>query len=111
MSLFRRNKEDDKAQATPMPQAPAAKKAADDDEAGGGIRKWLIDSYNGLYRILLQPNMPSWGTVFVLIVGIIIGMFWAYVIVPIQWAGGNPNRLNQKRLTFDTSSESQAGKR
>ena len=95
MSLFRRNKEDDKAQATPMPQAPAAKNAADDDEAGGGIRQWLIDSYNGIYRILLQPNMPSWSTVFVLIIGMIIGMFWAYLVVPIQWAGGNPNRLNQ----------------
>jgi len=95
MSLFRRNKEDDKAQATPMPQAPAAKPPADDEESGGGIRQWLIDSYNGIYKILLEPNMPSWGTVFVLIIGMIIGMFWAYVIVPIQWAGGNPNRLNQ----------------
>ncbi|MCA9895831.1 MAG: hypothetical protein KC615_22760 [Anaerolineae bacterium] len=96
MSLFRRNKEDDRAQATPMPKAQAEPtKPTSQSESGGGIRQWLIDSYNGLYKVLLEPNMPKWSTTFVLIIGIIIGMFWAYLVVPIQWAGGNPNRLNQ----------------
>ncbi|QPC80849.1 hypothetical protein G4Y79_14150 [Phototrophicus methaneseepsis] len=78
----------------PETRSQAAPKS-NSNSSGGGIRQWLIDSYNGIYRILLKPNMPAWSTVFVLIVGLIIGMFWAYIVAPVQWAGGNPNRLNQ----------------
>jgi len=98
MSFLRRNQDKDTAQATPMPQQPPPKPVANTDEGGNiftRFRDWLVGTYNGVVRVVLGPSLPSRGTIFALILGMIIGMFWAYLVRPVQWAGGNPNRLNQ----------------
>jgi len=38
------------------------------------FRQYLIDSYNGLYKVVLQPSMPSRGTIILLVVGLLLGM-------------------------------------
>ena len=73
MSFLRRNKNSDSA--PPPPAEPAlqvnttqvtpasgdAKKAKAPASRNpiAGIRQWIIDSYNGLYKIVLQPSMPT----------------------------------------------------
>jgi hypothetical protein len=108
MSFLRRNKNatGDKDHTSPTPTqptpAPAAQPSAQGDgdkkqekSSGGGIRQWLIDSYNGLYKIVLEPSMPTRATVLLVIVGLVIGLLWAYAIQPTVFTGANPNRLNQ----------------
>jgi len=56
---------------------------------------YIADSYNGLYKIVIEPSMPTKQTVILLVVGLIIGLIWGYLISPAEFAGGNPNRLNQ----------------
>lgn len=92
MSFLRRNNANDKQQAVPAPEQPAAPPAQSSGGGGGGIRQWLVDSYNGLYRILLKPNMPTWQSVVLLIIGIVIGVAWGYTTV--EFTGANPSRLN-----------------
>lgn len=100
MSLLRRKK-DENTQATPAPAAaPSAKqgKAANQAPRESAIKravKWLQDSYNGLYKVVLEPSMPAWATTFALVIGVAIGLFWAYSVNPVVFNGANPNRLNQ----------------
>ncbi len=91
MSLLRRNKSDSKEQAVPASTDTPKKEA----KSGGGLRQWLVDSYNGLYKIVLEPSMPSKGSVILLVVGLLIGLLWAYSVSPVVFTGANPNRLNQ----------------
>jgi hypothetical protein len=91
MSLLRRNKSDAKSQAVPAPEA----KEAPAKKQGFSLRQWLVDSYNGLYKVVLEPSMPSRGSVLLLAVGLIIGLVWAYAVSPVVFTGANPNRLNQ----------------
>lgn len=91
MNLGRRNK----------PAAPQAVPAAASTAAPPSARrqnpivKYLSDSYNGIYKILLEPNMPTKSTVALLVVGLLIGLLWGYGLAPIEFAGANPHRLNQ----------------
>lgn len=61
----------------------------------GKIRQYLIDSYRGLYKIVIEPSMPTKQTVILLIVGLLIGMAWAYVLAPVVYYDGTPNELRQ----------------
>lgn len=79
----------------PPPETSKAK-----NEAGGGgffsrIRESAIDNYNGLYRIVLKPRMPEGILYGIGIIAVLFGIFWAYVVAPVDWTGGNPNRLNE----------------
>lgn len=71
------------------------------------IRQWLIDSYNGLYKIVLEPYMPRRTTIITLAVGIIIGLIWAYGIAPTVFYDSDPRTLDQSwqdewvRLIYD----------
>ncbi|MCU0510988.1 MAG: hypothetical protein MUE40_00285 [Anaerolineae bacterium] len=101
MSLLRRNKAEKNSGEQAVPAdgavpAPAEKKTA--PRRGGlfgGLRQYLLDSYNGLYKIVLEPSMPSRHTIWMLVLGLIIGLAWGYVLFPTIFYGGNPNRLNQ----------------
>jgi hypothetical protein len=57
--------------------------------------KWLQDSYNGLYKVLLEPVTPRRKTVLALIVGILIGLLWAYVLDSVVFYDADPNTLHQ----------------
>ncbi|MBZ0286709.1 MAG: hypothetical protein K8I30_03775, partial [Anaerolineae bacterium] len=59
------------------------------------IRQWLIDSYNGLYKIVLEPYMPRRATIIALALGIIIGLIWAYAISPTIFYDSDPRTLDQ----------------
>ncbi len=100
MGLLRRGKNDSDKQAVPLEAAappPPPPKGEEKKSPGlfGGIRQYILDSYNGLYKIVLEPSMPTKQTIALLIVGVIIGMVWGYVLAPVVFYSANPNRLNQ----------------
>lgn len=93
MGLFGRNKkEDESVQAVPMTPPQSSKTSG--NKGGGGLRQWLIDSYNGLYKVVLEPSMPTWQTIILLVIGLMIGLIWGYLLSPTVFYGANPNRLN-----------------
>jgi hypothetical protein len=59
------------------------------------FREWLIGTYNGLYRIVLQPSMPSGQTILIVILAFVIGLAWAYVLAPTIYYDGDPSQLEQ----------------
>ena len=59
------------------------------------FREWLIGSYNGLYKIILEPSMPSRQTVLILVIAFIIGLLWAYTLGRIVYYDGDPSQLEQ----------------
>src|SRR5262245_33447491 len=101
MSLLRRNKADKNKgeQAVPadgtVPSPAAPKSSASRPGLIARLRQYILDSYNGLYKIVLEPSMPTKQTVAVIALGLIIGLFWGYQLKPVEFYGGNPNRLNQ----------------
>lgn len=79
------------------PQEPSAEAKPKEGGGGGplgGIQQWLVDSYNGLYVIVLKPSMPESMLYGIGIIGVLFGLLWAYAIQPVEFAGANPNRLN-----------------
>ena len=60
------------------------------------IRTYIVDSYNGLYKIVIEPSMPTKQTVLLLILGLLLGMFFAYTIFAVQFYDGAPHQLSQQ---------------
>lgn len=86
-------------QTAPPQAVPASSAPAPTAEAGprrqNPVVKYLTDSYNGIYKILLEPNMPSKTTVALVVIGLLLGLLWGYGLAPMEFAGANPHRLNQ----------------
>lgn len=59
------------------------------------FREWLVGTYNGIYKIVLEPYMPSRQTVLILILAFIFGLIWAYAISPTIYYNGDPSQLDQ----------------
>jgi hypothetical protein len=59
------------------------------------IRDWLIATYNGLYVIVLKPYMPNASTIAALVVGVLIGLIWAYALAPTVFYNADPSSLDQ----------------
>ncbi|MGQ9909026.1 MAG: hypothetical protein ACUVS2_09355 [Candidatus Flexifilum sp.] len=57
--------------------------------------KWLQDSYNGIYKVLLKPYMPRWSTLLALVIGVIIGLIIGYGIAPTVYYDADPRTLEQ----------------
>jgi hypothetical protein len=84
----------------PIPEGGQAVPAKKEKASGGGgpfagLIQWLGDSYNGLYKIVLEPSMPRRYQVYLIIFGAILGLIWAWGIYPVEFTGANPERLNQ----------------
>lgn len=111
--LGRKNDKDDKKQVSqaspqappmidpntglPPPYEPPDPSAPKTEEKVGfvqGIKNYILDSYNGLYKIVLEPSMPTRGTIGLLVVGLIIGMISAYAIFPTEFTGAGPRRMS-----------------
>ncbi len=59
------------------------------------VRQWLGDTYNGLYVIVLKPHMPTYVTVLALVMALLFGIFWAYVVRPIEYYDGSPHQMSE----------------
>ncbi len=57
--------------------------------------KFLKDTYNGIFVVLLKPYLPSGKTLAVLVGGLLIGLFWAYVLAPTVYYNSDPRTLHQ----------------
>jgi hypothetical protein len=57
--------------------------------------KFLKDSYNGIYLVLLKPYMPKARTLAILVGGVLLGLFWAYVLAPAIFYDTDPRSLHQ----------------
>ncbi len=58
------------------------------------LRQYIIDSYNGIYKIVVEPYMPTRRTVFGIIFGVLIGLIWAYGIFPTAFYNAQPSQLS-----------------
>ncbi len=59
------------------------------------MTKFIQDSYNGLYKVLLKPYIPRGTVIAALVAGVVIGLFWAYVIAPAVFYDTDPSSLHQ----------------
>lgn len=58
------------------------------------FRTWLVNSYNGIYPIL-RPSIPSRGAFFALVVGVLVGLIWAYSLAPTVYYDADPSTLER----------------
>ncbi len=87
----------DPATGLPPPYEPPDPNAPKDAPKGNIFQRlgaYLVDSYNGLYKIVLEPSMPTKQTVFLVVFGMILGMIVGYVISPVEFTGASPRRMN-----------------
>jgi len=59
------------------------------------FRDWLVGTYNGLYKVVLEPSMPTRSTVLLVILSFFIGLLWSYTLAPISYYDGDPSQLEQ----------------
>jgi hypothetical protein len=59
------------------------------------IRDWVVDSYNGLFKIVIEPQLPKYRVLLWMILSFLFGMFWAYNIAYVIFFNGSPNQLNE----------------
>ncbi|PJF28831.1 MAG: hypothetical protein CUN52_11470, partial [Phototrophicales bacterium] len=59
------------------------------------IRDWVVDSYNGLFKIVIEPQLPKYRVLLWMILSFLFGMFWAYNIASVVFFNGSPNQLNE----------------
>jgi hypothetical protein len=91
----------DPATGLPPPYEPPDPDAPKDEPKGNIFQRfgaYLIDSYNGLYKIVLEPSMPTKQTVFLVLLGMIFGMIVGYVISPVEFTGASPRRMNNDAI-------------
>lgn len=63
---------------------------------GGGLRQWLVDSYNGVFRIVIQPQLPSLRVLSFMLIAFLAGMFWAYEPAGVQFYDGAPHQMRSE---------------
>lgn len=59
------------------------------------FREWLIDSYNGLFKIVIQPQLPSLRLTGFMVLAFLFGMLWAYAISPVVFYDASPHQLSE----------------
>jgi hypothetical protein len=57
--------------------------------------KWLKDTWNGLVVILLGPYLPRRATVLAILIGVLVGLAWGYVIDETVFFDSDPSTLDQ----------------
>lgn len=82
-------------QAKKAAKQQSADGVAGEQESGGGIVGWLRDSYNGLFKIVIQPHLPKGRMTILLLSAFLFGMIWSYAIAPTQFYNGAPYQLNR----------------
>ncbi|MDX1991592.1 MAG: hypothetical protein SF029_04350 [bacterium] len=59
-----------------------------------GFRQWLSDSYNGLFKIVIQPQLPKPRVLGFMVASFLFGMIWAYLLAPTVFYNGAPNQMS-----------------
>ena len=59
------------------------------------MKKFILDSYNGLYKVLLRPYIPRGTVIAALVAGVIVGLMWAYILSPAVYYDADPSSLHQ----------------
>jgi hypothetical protein len=83
-------------------QKQAAAPMATQQEGNGGnkslvrrIRDYAVDSYNGIFKIVIQPQLPKWRVARLMLLSFVFGMFWAYVLAPVVFFNAEPSQMSQ----------------
>lgn len=77
---------------------PKAEKPANDKPKKPifvAVKDWAVDSYNGLFKIVIEPQLPKYRVLLWMILSFLFGMFWAYNIVSVVFFNGAPHQLNE----------------
>ncbi|HRF94373.1 MAG TPA: hypothetical protein PLZ51_04225, partial [Aggregatilineales bacterium] len=80
------SKKKEKAPKEAKAKAKKAKPPADNKPKKSlfkGIRDWVMDSYNGLFKIVIEPQLPKYRVLLWMILSFLFGMFWAYNIASV----------------------------
>lgn len=80
----------------PIPPAGMAEKKAQKKpkKSSGGLKQWLLDSYNGLFKIVIQPQLPSMRSLIFMTIAFVLGLIWAYMMVPVKFYDAAPAQLS-----------------
>lgn len=57
--------------------------------------KTIRDSWNGIFGILIAPNLPRTAIIVALVIGTLVGLAWGYGINPTVYYNGDPSSLEQ----------------
>ncbi|GAB4509343.1 MAG: hypothetical protein OHK0046_04150 [Anaerolineae bacterium] len=71
-----------------------ASTAQSSDEKPGGIVGWLVDSYNGIFRIVILPQLPKTRLTLLMLIALFFGLIWAYGVRTTQFYNGAPYQLS-----------------
>lgn len=75
---------------------PKKKSAAEEEmSAIQRLQKWLVDSYNGLFKIMIEPQLPKYRVLGWMILSFLFGMIWAYVVFPVSFYNGAPHQMSE----------------
>jgi hypothetical protein len=76
------------------PKPAKKKKAEDKGSAITRLRAWLADSYNGIFKIVIQPQLPKSRVMGFMLMSFVIGMIWAYMVAPTSFYDAAPSQLS-----------------
>ncbi|NOK85749.1 MAG: hypothetical protein GFH27_549367n64 [Chloroflexi bacterium AL-W] len=78
------------------PKAPKKAKAPKAEGEGFQLRQWLVDSYNGVFKIVIQPQLPSLRVLGFMLIAFLLGMYWAYQPAGVQFYDGAPHQMRDE---------------
>ncbi|PJF23227.1 MAG: hypothetical protein CUN56_02035 [Phototrophicales bacterium] len=58
-------------------------------------KQWLIDSYNGIFKIVIEPQLPRYRVLGWMVLSFLFGMIWAYVVFPVSFYNGAPHQMSK----------------
>ena len=58
------------------------------------FKQWLLDSYNGIFKIVVQPLLPKLRLTMLVIIAFLVGMVFAYTLRPTKFFDAAPNQLS-----------------
>jgi hypothetical protein len=71
-------------------------KQAKGEGGGFNLKQWLIDSYNGVFKIVIQPQLPTLRVLGFMLIGFLFGTFWAYEPASINFYDGAPHQMREE---------------
>ena len=79
---------------TPVDAQPKPAKVKSKDSLITRFRNWLLDSYNGLFKIVIQPQLPSLRVLIFCTIAFVLGLIWAYSVAPVKFYNAAPHQLS-----------------
>ena len=80
---------------TPDGSQGKAKKTDSGESIISRFQQWVLDSYNGLFKIVVQPLLPKLRLTMLVVIAFVVGLVWAYTIRPTKFYNASPSQLSE----------------